>query len=306
MSLQAGERAVLVCAPDYAYGAAGSPPKIPPGATLHFEVELLSFGPKPKEIWEMSVEERLAAAEAAKAAGNAAFTKGDAAQALEGYKEALRHIEDLGTPAGEPVDDAGQRKALDALRVSVNSNLAAVHLKRSAWRDAAAAAGAALAADPANAKALARRGTARSHTGQLEEARADLLAAAKAAPGDAGVRAELERVNKLLAAEKAKAKSVFGGLFGKASLYDDKKGVIAPPKADPSALPRVFFDVSIGGQRKGRIVMRLYAHAVPKTAENFRALCTGERGVGKAGKPLHYKGCSFHRVISGFMLQVRV
>ncbi|KAL0866767.1 hypothetical protein Bca101_045885 [Brassica carinata] len=68
--------------------------------------------------------------------------------------------------------------------------------------------------------------------------------------------------------------------------------------------PSVFLDVSIGGDPLERIVIELFADVVPKTAENFRALCTGEAGLGKTtGKPLHFKGSSFHRVIKGFMAQ---
>uniref|UniRef100_A0A7N1A1A7 peptidylprolyl isomerase n=1 Tax=Kalanchoe fedtschenkoi TaxID=63787 RepID=A0A7N1A1A7_KALFE len=68
--------------------------------------------------------------------------------------------------------------------------------------------------------------------------------------------------------------------------------------------PRCYLDISIGGELEGRIVVELYSDVVPKTAENFRALCTGEKGVGpNTGVPLHYKGVCFHRVIKGFMLQ---
>nr|AGM32232.1 cytosolic cyclophilin [Coptotermes formosanus] len=70
-----------------------------------------------------------------------------------------------------------------------------------------------------------------------------------------------------------------------------------------SERPQVFFDVSIGGKPAGRITFELYSDVVPKTAENFRCLCTGEKGTGKLGKPLWYKGCVFHRVIPSFMLQ---
>ena len=63
------------------------------------------------------------------------------------------------------------------------------------------------------------------------------------------------------------------------------------------ANPRVFLDLNIGDEPAGRIVIELFSDSTPKTAENFRALCTGEKGIGKNGKPLHYKGTTFHRVI---------
>uniref|UniRef100_A0A1I7U2U4 Peptidyl-prolyl cis-trans isomerase n=1 Tax=Caenorhabditis tropicalis TaxID=1561998 RepID=A0A1I7U2U4_9PELO len=67
--------------------------------------------------------------------------------------------------------------------------------------------------------------------------------------------------------------------------------------------PNVFFDITIRGKLVGRIVMELYSDITPKTAENFRALCTGEKGVDKSGKKLHFKGSKFHRIIPNFMIQ---
>ncbi|KAJ7914419.1 peptidyl-prolyl cis-trans isomerase [Mycena leptocephala] len=67
--------------------------------------------------------------------------------------------------------------------------------------------------------------------------------------------------------------------------------------------PLTFFDITIGDKAIGRVVFSLYTDLVPKTAENFRALCTGEKGDGVQGKPLCYKGSGFHRVIKGFMCQ---
>lgn len=60
--------------------------------------------------------------------------------------------------------------------------------------------------------------------------------------------------------------------------------------------PKVFLDIAVDEKAIGKIIIELRADVVPKTAENFRALCTGEKGFS-------YKGCPFHRIIPQFMCQ---
>lgn len=66
---------------------------------------------------------------------------------------------------------------------------------------------------------------------------------------------------------------------------------------------QVFFDIEADGEKLGRIVLGLFGETVPRTVENFRALCTGEKGTSQDGVTLSYKNSPFHRVIPGFMLQ---
>ena len=69
-----------------------------------------------------------------------------------------------------------------------------------------------------------------------------------------------------------------------------------PPEPEPTPLPKCFFEVTVDEKEIGKIIIELRSDVVPKTAENFRALCTGEKGFG-------YQGSSFHRVIPEFMCQ---
>mmetsp|Transcript_13514 Transcript_13514/g.38010 ORF Transcript_13514/g.38010 Transcript_13514/m.38010 type:complete len:200 (-) Transcript_13514:3226-3825(-) len=88
-------------------------------------------------------------------------------------------------------------------------------------------------------------------------------------------------------------------LFTSASAFAPKATTTRAFSRATSALmanSKVFFDMEVGGEEIGRITFELRNDVVPTTAENFRALCTGEEGFG-------YAGSSFHRVIPGFMCQ---
>jgi hypothetical protein len=137
--------------------------------------------------------------------------------------------------------------------------------------------------------------------GLLQEAKEDLMVAYKEDPQNKDVRKALASIKEKHVENKKKEKAAFGGLFNRVDMYDDKKGPIVPNSKGDN--PHVFFNIKQGDEDLGRVVMQLYRDITPKTAENFRCLSTGEKGVGEAGKPLHFKGCAFHRVIKDFMIQ---
>jgi hypothetical protein len=247
----------------------------------------------------MSPEEKLARAAELKEDGTKEFTSGNHAKAAVLYKEAADYVdEDEG--GDEPLPDT----ELDVY-VKCMSNAAMCYAKGKNWSEVVACCNKVFEKAPdearTNVKVLYRRGHAKMQTGDLGAAKADLMAAYGIDATNKDVRRAIQELKTKNAEAKKKEKAQFGGIFGKVSMYDDKEGPLLPNARGDN--PHVFFDVRQGEKALGRIVMQLYADVTPKTAENFRALCTGEKGDGTSGKPLHYKGSKFHRVIKDFMIQ---
>jgi peptidylprolyl isomerase len=312
-TMKRGEKAVLTAAPEYAYGASGAGDKIPPNATLKFEVECLNWTTPPPSLEDMSIQAKFDRATSEKARGNTEIKAKNFYAAATAYSEAIRCLEHaLDTMSGD--EDEELLGSCEELLMSCRGNASLAALKLEDWDSAVVHASAVLEFDNDNVKALFRRGTAQSKLGALEEAWEDLLAAAKLQPADKSIRAALEGVKRARAAQKKRDKAAFGGMFSKMSMYDDKKTASDAPADLPmpeeidEANPQVYFDVvqdnEEGGETSvGRVVMELFGGVAPRTVENFRALCTGEKGTGASGKALHYQGSTFHRVIKGFMIQ---
>jgi peptidylprolyl isomerase len=213
-SMRRGEKAFLTCTPEFAYGAPGSPPKIPANATLRFEVELIDWARDPQH---MTLAEKVKEAEDAKEAGNRAFTKGDLAAALGDYGAAWGFVEYETDPSAV------------ALRSSIKNNAAAVRLKQGDWAGALKDAGKAAEVDPANAKAFFRKGTAAGKLGEWDAAIAALKECARLAPADPAARDALAAAKKAAADAKKRNEGMWAGMFKKAagSMYGDVPA--APP-----------------------------------------------------------------------------
>jgi peptidylprolyl isomerase len=209
MRMQVGEKADLFIKSEYGYGAQGSPPKIPGGATLVFTVELLDVE-RPK-----SDEELMKIALREKEHGNNYFKLKQLYQAEGHYREALKNLE-LFSFAGEEQEENKK------LKVTCHQNLSLVLNGKGEYADAIVNCTKALEIDPKAVKAQYLRGVANMKAKNYPEATADLKAAIMLAPGDKKLRVEFENLKKIKAEYAASEADTMKKMFA-GSLYTDKE-----------------------------------------------------------------------------------
>ena len=244
-----GEKAELYCRSDYAYGAEGSPPKIPGGATLKFEVELLSWAEPEKQKWEYTAREKIDKATDIKTVATTAFKAEEWWAAREKYDEAAEWV-DRDSIARSKGREDGDKPAAQELHVACLLNAAQCSLKLSDWPMASTVCTRVLGLKelptPSRIKALFRRGTARLKMADFDGARADLKEACTLDPKSKEIREVYGSIKEAEAAAKQSEKGLFAKMV---------KGAGGIKKKPPQGVPSDAVDISDDGGLCKRILV---------------------------------------------------
>ncbi|KAI9366187.1 hypothetical protein DFJ73DRAFT_755833 [Zopfochytrium polystomum] len=189
VTMRVGERAELMCGPDYAYGESGNPPTIPSNATLMFDVEVVEYAQLLKET------------------GNSQFKSGDFKTAGNTYKLALDRL--AYTWGANPLET----REITALKLALNLNMAAAWIKTGDLRFALEACNRALAIQPENIKAMFRMAQAHAGLSHFEQAITALQKAQEIDPDDPSILKEIAKVMEMKKALSAKEKRVYQAMF---------------------------------------------------------------------------------------------
>ncbi len=201
-SMRVGEVCELLLAPQMAYGAAGSPPKIPSNATLRFVVEMFTASELDEPLGE-----RLAGAAASKEEGNALFKAGQFAEALRVYRHGFARIDKAWSGA------EGEQATIRTLKSALGLNVIAALLKTKAHKEAAEECDKILAWEPTCVKALFRLAQARAGLGQFAEGQEALSRALVLEPGNASLLDEVRRIKGQAAKAKQAESQMYARMF---------------------------------------------------------------------------------------------
>ena len=295
-TMKVGEKAEFILSPEYAYGDKKVSDLIPENSTLTFEIELLKFVVPKKEISDMTYEEKLNEGKKLKGEGVEKYKAGDMANARDLFTRAIAYLENMDKTKEEEAEGVN-------LYTSILSNLCNCCNRQKEYHAVVHFANKGL-----KIKELPKlyyfRAIANANNDEFKAAKEDLESLKKLLgekeKEDEGVKYVKELIEKKESEISAKRKKFSRGLFSQ-NLYEDKVTPVKPaepPKEQNKDNPVCFLDLKIGENEPKRVEVELFKDKVPKTCENFRCLCTGEKDA-----KLCYKGSIFHRVIKDFMIQ---
>jgi len=209
-SMKKGEKCIMRCGPEYAFGRLGCPPRIPGDSWLEFQIELLFFERVKSKPEIQTLEQRLQTASRERIDGNEFFKNGSYRKASKCYNKALSlfgGLYDLGEEDEKKVKD---------VKLPIYTNLSLCCLKLNELSKAIKFAEKALEIDPKNSKAQFFLGKSFMEAGELSTAKTNLMKAVKLAPNNVEIRKSIEEVNKRLEEEKLQKKfqqPMFFGMF---------------------------------------------------------------------------------------------
>ena len=278
-TMKLGEKAKVTIDPKYASGWPTCPPYFPFDSKAQYEIVILDFYPKRMTLETWKAEDLIKSAKEYKERGKEYFIANRLDIAMYCYYEALRFIESVEIPTKEDI----------AIGATLKTNIAVCMLKQNQWEDTIKMCTEILKESPTTIKANYLRGMSFSKLEKYDDAINDLKNFLESTPDDLKAKSEYEKLLKLKAPKKPYKKSQYSELFAANMLYDDKSiKQKSLPNYNP-ANPRVFIDFNIGTSEAKRIILELFYDKMPKTVDNFKALCTGERL--KENPRLKYTGC---------------
>ena len=294
-TMKVGEKAEFIFSPDYAYGKQKVSDLIPENSTLNFEIELLEATGSKKEISDMEYEEKCEEGRKLKQEGVEKYKAGDYVGAREKWDEACKYLDRYINKYADYEKDGCD------LYQSVLTNLCNCCNKQKEYYAVIVYANKGIKVNDQLPKLFYFRAIANAQTSEFENAKKDIESLEKLLTEKEKENAGIDYIRGLIERRQKETntqrKKFSKGLFGH-SLYKDKEPSkpIPPPTEQNPKNPVVFLDIKVGDKEKQRVTIELFNDKVPKTCDNFRCLCTGEKNI-------TYKGSIFHRVIKNFMVQ---
>ena len=294
-TMKIGEKAEFIISPNYGYGNQKVfYDLVRENETLYFEIELISFGFSNEEISKLAYERKLELGKNIKSEGVENFKAKDFENAKKKFIRATQFLQKIDKDNKEEVEGLN-------LYLTILSNICNCCRQQNKFNEIIE-----YATKGLKIKELPKlyyfRSIANAYNNNFIEAKKDLEALKNLMGNDKAEDEGVKYVNDLIESRE-KESNITRKKMTKAikNLYEEKPEPRIPhdpPTEQNKENPVVFLDIKIGENEPKRVEIELFKDKVPKICENFRCLCTGEKGGN-----LHYKGSIFHRVNKGFMIE---